>query len=239
MISSKPRNAPSAYPFPLTYLVLSVSFVFSAIATGLLGYFIYYLNMDSMPVPFEFILLITTSTLSLCAYLWASFTHLFRTMTPKISLATNTLLLLLWIISTALISRKISHMVLTNSCSLSMWRTDMGVMVCRIYKALFAFIILAAASVAATVALDVHVLREMTSRGAYREMKDQQEATTKAAWGGVQRAAEPSPALDGYRRGFSIEMKDSPELGSDMGDGARLVARSPDPGYTPQQTPKL
>ena len=56
MLSSKARNAPSSYPFPLTYVVISATFIFTAVATANLGYFIYYLRMDSMSVPYEFII---------------------------------------------------------------------------------------------------------------------------------------------------------------------------------------
>jgi hypothetical protein len=55
MISSKQRNAPSAYPFPVTYLMQGTSVVFTAAVTGMASYFIYYLNMDDMAVPYEFI----------------------------------------------------------------------------------------------------------------------------------------------------------------------------------------
>lgn len=56
MISSKPRNAPSAYPFPVTYLILSTSVVFTAIVMGMASFFVYDLNMESMTPPYEFIL---------------------------------------------------------------------------------------------------------------------------------------------------------------------------------------
>ena len=173
--------------------------------------------------------------------------HIFRTLSPRPSLLAHAGLQILWLVSTVLISRKLSGMVLSHTCTLSTWQTDMGVMVCRIYKALYAFIILSAASLAACLALDVIVLRQSTSRGAYREMKDrdshhyggsaaQQDPTTVPAWHGKERTG----ATDGgYRRGFSLEVKDSPELGSDLGDAQRLVVKSPDPGYTPFQTPKL
>jgi hypothetical protein len=46
----------SPYPLPLTYIILGTSTVFSAVSTGLLAYFTYYLNMDSMSVPWEFII---------------------------------------------------------------------------------------------------------------------------------------------------------------------------------------
>lgn len=46
----------SSYPLPLTYIMLGVSVLFSAGSTGFLAYFTYYLNMDHMSVPWEFII---------------------------------------------------------------------------------------------------------------------------------------------------------------------------------------
>lgn len=178
--------------------------------------------------------------------------HVFRTLGPKISLLTHAILQILWLVSIALISRKLSGMVLSHTCTLSTWQTDMGVMVCQIYKALYTFIVLSAASLAANLALDVAVWRQSTSRGAYREMKDGDSQYYGAVGGGNQPAwqekertgAQMAPAHTtadaGYRRGFSLDMKqESPDLGYDLGDSQRLVAGSPDPGYTPMQTPRM
>ena len=54
--SQSPSGTSLTYPFPLTYLILGTSVLCSSVSTGLLGYFVYYLNMDSMSVPWEFIL---------------------------------------------------------------------------------------------------------------------------------------------------------------------------------------
>lgn len=120
-----------------------------------------------------------------------------------------------------------------------MWATDMGVMVCRIYKALYSFIVVATASAGASVVLDISVSNEVSKRGQYREMKDE---------GKTRGMAEPSPGL---RRGFytNVEMKDSPDLGVRAGefdadtrydgvddDTTKLVGRTPD---LSEQTPKL
>lgn len=45
----------SSYPFPITYILLGTSILFAAVSTGLLAYFVYYLDMDHMKVPWEFI----------------------------------------------------------------------------------------------------------------------------------------------------------------------------------------
>ena len=117
-----------------------------------------------------------------------------------------------------------------------MWATTTGVMVCRIYKALYSFIVVATASAGASVILDISVSNELSKRGAYREMKD----NIKDGLMG-----EPSPEL---RRGFytNIEMKDSPHLGvrgedsepkyDEEEDTARLVGKTPD---LSGETPKL
>lgn len=172
-------------------------------------------------------------------------------MSPKISVLVHTFLLAISVVSIALLSRKIWPMVLSHTCDLATWQTSEGIMVCRLYKAMYAFMILSAFSLLACAGLDVAVLRQTTSRGAYREMRDGAGASDKtpfasrgAAPGAGPSSRNASPAPPTYRRGFSLELKDSPDLSGasegDMGDGQRLVAHSPEPGYTPYNaTPRL
>lgn len=63
-------------------------------------------------------------------------------------------------------------MVLTHTCNLSLWQTDMGLMVCRMYKAVYAFSAVCVATSLASAALDFKVLRE-GSAGVYRPLADQ------------------------------------------------------------------
>lgn len=112
-------------------------------------------------------------------------------------------------------------------------------MVCRIYKALYSFIVIGTAVSGAGVILDISVSNEVSRRGMYREMKD--EGKTDAGM------AEPSPGL---RRGFytNVEMRDSPDLGvkgvgfdadtryDNDEDTTKLVDRTPD---LSEHTPKL
>jgi hypothetical protein len=189
--------------------------------------------------------LLATSTVTLIALFWGVFTHVFRNMAPKLSLLANMILIALWIVSIVLLSRRIGSMVLSHTCDISTWQTDEGVLVCHIYKAKFAFMILSTFSIFALAVLDVRVLRQTTSRGAYREMKDAFSdkmpfARRGAAAGERSRTSSPAPPV--YRRGGgSLELKDSPTMGSgDMSDGQRLIAHSPGPGYTPyNNTPDL
>jgi hypothetical protein len=180
--------------------------------------------------------LLVTSLVTLFATTFTTFTHIFRTMTPRTSLIVNGLVFVLWIVGLALITSKIGSMVLGHKCSMPMWVTSTGVMVCRIYKALYSFIVVATASAGAGVILDISVRGEQSRRGAYREMKDEGKPVGMA---------EPTPEL---RRGFysNMEMKDSPDLGSRAGefdarydgedDTTKLVGRTPD---LSGETPKL
>jgi hypothetical protein len=52
---NKPRNQPSPYPFPTTYLLAVSSLIASSITFVILVYFSYYLRMDNMAVPAQFI----------------------------------------------------------------------------------------------------------------------------------------------------------------------------------------
>ena len=254
---NKPRNQPSPYPFPTTYILAVSSLISSLITFIILAYFSYYLRMDNMTVPVQFVFvrrpfsyfflrpyskinkrshtnnaqLLVASLVSILTVTFTTSTHIFRTMTPRTSMIINGLAFILWIIGLSIITAKIGSMVLGHTCAMPMWATEMGVMVCRIYKALYSFIVIGTASLGASVILDISVSNEVSKRGMYREMKDEGKA------GGM---AEPSPGL---RRGFytNVDMKDSPDLGvrgaefdADTrydgvdDDTAKLVSRKPD-----------
>ncbi|GAB1195023.1 hypothetical protein APSETT444_004276 [Aspergillus pseudonomiae] len=62
-----------------------------------------------------------------------------------------------------------SQTILTT-CNATYWATSTGITVCRIYKALFAFTVLANISYIAAIALDVIVRRRQTRLGEYDPM---------------------------------------------------------------------
>jgi hypothetical protein len=107
-------------------------------------------------------------------------------LSPFVNLCINGLLLALWAPSFAFLwywTRK----TLSQVCSPNTWRDDTGIMVCRIYKALFAFCALGlyvishfpslrkltlpiSVSTLLALALDVFVFRRTISRGKYKQM---------------------------------------------------------------------
>ena len=110
--------------------------------------------------------------MSLAFLTYSFFIHTFRVSSARSNFIINVVLFALWSASLALIGWKLNHMVLSRSCTIEMWQTDMGMMVCRIYKAMSAFLILAWLSSIASFILDWTVASGQQSRGAYAQMKD-------------------------------------------------------------------
>ena len=64
--------------------------------------------------------------------------HSFTGLNPRLNIALNAFLTILWALSWSLLTWYMSP-VLSNVCDVAHWNEDVGIMVCRIYKALFTF----------------------------------------------------------------------------------------------------
>lgn len=64
---------------------------------------------------------------------------------------------------------------MSHVCNKSNWEDETGIMVCRIYKALFAFTLLGFVSTFAAALLDIFVFRRATARGKYNQMQNIEE----------------------------------------------------------------
>ena len=89
--------------------------------------------------------------------------------------------LALWCASFGLTTWKLAPMVLTHACTITLWQTDMGVMVCRVYKAYYAFVVISWVCSIATLALDVKAGADTRGRGAYEKMGDSGPKGLRAA----------------------------------------------------------
>lgn len=67
-------------------------------------------------------------------------------------------------------------MVLSHSCSVKIWGTSMGVMVCRLYKAMYSFSAISLALAVGSVILDYTVLREDAVAGIYQPLEGKAKA---------------------------------------------------------------
>ncbi|OGM50456.1 hypothetical protein ABOM_000930 [Aspergillus bombycis] len=167
---SKPRSVkPSAYPAIPFHAIRAVGFISTLVVGIILAVFIYNLHQGGFKLPWAFLVLLIAVILSLLNYVLTTITHCCYGLSPRLSLLSNTICLLLWLISLGLLSWSMSQTVLTT-CNATYWATSTGITVCRIYKALFAFTILGNISYIAAIALDVIVRRRQTRLGEYDPM---------------------------------------------------------------------
>lgn len=127
-----------------------------------MSYFIYQLIHDRWDTPWTFIWvclklswksgalrtnaddgtqLTTASLFSIAALLVTIILHCCVGLTSRLNLAVNGFLLVLWAVSWSLLTWFMSP-TLANMCDVEHWHEDTGIMICRIYKALFAFTLL-------------------------------------------------------------------------------------------------
>ena len=124
--------------------------------------------------------------------------HCFVGLNPRLNVIVNGFLAILWCLSWSLLTWYMSG-TLRNMCDVEHWREAVGIMVCRIYKALFSFTLLGMyvkvvlllpevcdanfnrLSTLSALALDIYVRRQQTRRGIYRlqdlDTKPHPEAT--------------------------------------------------------------
>ncbi|KAI9681562.1 MAG: hypothetical protein M1829_000759 [Trizodia sp. TS-e1964] len=84
----------------------------------------------------------------------------------------NGILTAIWIASFSLLTWATSS-TLSHKCNSDNWGNEDGIMICRMYKALFAFAAVGLVSTLSAFILDIVVRRRQTSRGVYIKTKDE------------------------------------------------------------------
>ena len=79
-----------------------------------------------------------SSLASIAALAFTIVLHCCTGLNPRLNIAINTFLSVLWAVSWSLLTWYMSG-TLTNVCDEEHWHEDVGIMICRIYKALFTF----------------------------------------------------------------------------------------------------
>lgn len=97
--------------------------------------------------------------------------HKFSVVPAGLNLLSHLITVSLWLAALGILSSRLSHMVLSQSCNIDLWQTNMGIMVCRLYKALYSFIVISLVFEGANAALDCWVFREQKSTGIYQPME--------------------------------------------------------------------
>ncbi|KAI6855847.1 hypothetical protein KC343_g4809 [Hortaea werneckii] len=161
------KTAPSHYPRLPFHAIRSIQLLSSIVVGGIMCYFIWHLTHDHWATPWTFIWLTAASLFSIAALSFTILLHCCIGLNPRVNVLVNAFLTLLWGLSWCLLTWYMSD-TLRNMCDVQHWHEDIGVMVCRIYKALFTFTLFGLLSTIAAFALDIYVRRQQTRRGIYR-----------------------------------------------------------------------
>lgn len=138
MFDRRSKVAPSHYPRVPFHGLRCCQLVSSLIVGGIMSYFIWHLVNDNWATPWTFIWLASASLCSIAVLAFTIVLHCFIGLNPRLNLALNGFLAVLWALSFFLLTWFMAS-TLRHRCDVEHWREDAGVMVCRIYKALFTF----------------------------------------------------------------------------------------------------
>lgn len=158
----------------------------------------------------------SVSLLTLATLTITNILHCCHVLPPRLSLLLNIPLLTLWCLSFALLAWNMSG-TLTHVCSAANWGNNDGVMICRMYKALFSFTVVGLFAAFLAVILDVKTRRKQTRMGNYAAMGSPRGSRLgeKGEVSGMQVGVEPlrgespapersrSPAPPGYTHGYT------------------------------------
>ncbi|KAF2713737.1 hypothetical protein K504DRAFT_370493, partial [Pleomassaria siparia CBS 279.74] len=167
----------------------------SLIVTGLMLYFSKELQHDHYRLPWTFQPLSLLTLLALTATLLL---HLIFSLNLILILntCTNAVLTLIWTLSFALLTWWSSG-TLGNVCNRLNWETGTGIMVCRIYKALFSFTLLGWLSTALAMGLDVRTYKIENKRGMFEPLEQNQSKrafdVSEPGWKGEIHEMNPIP----------------------------------------------
>lgn len=96
--------------------------------------------------------------------------HCFYGLNPLLNTILNSLLLTLWTVSFGLLSWW-SSSTLSHVCNRANWDDETGIMVCRVYKALFSFSLFGVVATLFAFILDIHTQRGATRRGRFTQLQ--------------------------------------------------------------------
>ncbi|CAO2647702.1 Nn.00g086240.m01.CDS01 [Neocucurbitaria sp. VM-36] len=135
-----------------------------------MSYFLRELAHDHYRLPWTFILLFAVSLLTMLALTATIVLHCLYGLSPILNTALNSTLALLWSVSFSLLSWW-SFGTLKHICNVDNWENDMGISVCRLYKALFSFALFGLVSTLLALLLDVRVQRSTTKMGRFQQLQ--------------------------------------------------------------------
>jgi len=134
-------------------------------------YFIWNLVHEDFEAPKTFWTLLAASLLTIIGLTGTTIVYTCLGLAPLVNLIVNTVLFIMWSPGFGFLWYY-STGTLSHVCNKANWTGPTGIMVCRVYKALFAFSMLGFFMTLGAVLLDVIIWRRTTSRGKYKQMLD-------------------------------------------------------------------
>ncbi|KFY84891.1 hypothetical protein V498_07776, partial [Pseudogymnoascus sp. VKM F-4517 (FW-2822)] len=126
------------------YILQAVQLLSSVVVLGIMLYFVNQLRGSRMDIPWSFIIHLLVSAVSTATIILLA-VYAGAARPPARTLILNGVLLGLWALSLSLLIH-VAKATITSQCSAATWNNSTGMMVCRLYQTLFAFIIIALAS---------------------------------------------------------------------------------------------
>ncbi|EXJ53891.1 hypothetical protein A1O7_09227 [Cladophialophora yegresii CBS 114405] len=171
MPATKMRSRPQVYPRLAFHLVRAIALISASIVSGILIYFCVQLRHDGFKLPWTFIIVLASTLLSLLSLFFTSIIYTCFFLSPIFSLVLNVTVLILYLVGYTLLTWNIVG-TLGHTCSRANWASDDGMMICRTYKAFYAFEFLGVLAQIAQIVLDVRSRHNQTKLGRYNRMAD-------------------------------------------------------------------
>ncbi|KFY11644.1 hypothetical protein V491_07113, partial [Pseudogymnoascus sp. VKM F-3775] len=128
------------------YVLQAFQLLASLVVLGIMLYFISQLRSSRMAIPWSFLINFLVSAMSTSTIILLA-VYAGAARPPTRTLILNGVLFGLWALSLGLLIH-VAKAAITSKCSTTTWNNSTGVMVCRLYKTLFAFTIIALVSTA-------------------------------------------------------------------------------------------
>jgi len=158
--------APSSYQRIFFHFIQKLQLFSSFVAFVILAYFISKLRGSHIPVPWSFTIQFIVSVLSTAALSFEAIRNWPTAPPSNQNLIANGVLISLWALALGLLINSTKATMMT-ACSVQTWNNATGMMVCRLYKALFSFEIIAISMSIFAFAFVFFTLKTTTASGVY------------------------------------------------------------------------
>lgn len=156
MARSTLKNQPTAYPKGPFYIVRFCQLLAAVVVAAEMFYFIWQLKNGGYRVPWMFFFLHGAALVTIITTVITSILHWRHKLSALFNGAVNGVSIVLWVVGFCLLVDAMRETIL-DACTPAFWGDSTGIMVCRLYKLLFAASLFGLLSTIAAFILDVVV----------------------------------------------------------------------------------